>query len=58
MKGRSLLFRASAKWCVLATLADNPGFGMALVDMLAHEVHHLREVWQNEYNRTASAAPD
>jgi CRP-like cAMP-binding protein len=42
---------------VLATLADNPGFGMALVDMLAHEVHHLREVWQDEYNRTASAAP-
>jgi CRP-like cAMP-binding protein len=42
---------------VLATLADNPRFGMALVDMLAHEVHHLRGVWQDEYNRTASAAP-
>jgi hypothetical protein len=29
---------------------------MALVDLLAHEVHHLLEVWQDEYKRTAVAA--
>jgi len=41
---------------VLAALTDDPRFALALAEMLAHEVHHLREVWQDGYDRKAGPA--
>ena len=40
---------------ILAAISADPRFGTALLDILAHEVHRLREVWREEYDGKAVA---
>jgi CRP-like cAMP-binding protein len=43
-----------ARETILAAISADPPFGTALLDILAHEVHRLREVWREEYGGKAA----
>jgi CRP-like cAMP-binding protein len=40
---------------ILKALLDDPPFGVALLEMLAHEVHGLREIWRDAHDGAAAS---
>ena len=40
---------------ILKALKDDPPFGVALLEMLAHEVRELREIWRDAHDGAAAS---
>jgi CRP/FNR family cyclic AMP-dependent transcriptional regulator len=40
---------------ILTALKDDPPFGVALLEMLAHEVRELREIWRDAHDGAAAS---